>query len=139
MIDNLEHAPRHLLGRDAGLEGMTKSREHTLAGRVVRGNRPCGDRRGLSDRRVDESGVDQAHADAKRVDLVTPRVEISLERELARRVEAAVWNGGVAGERAEVDDLPRAGGTHPWKHRIHHSHDAEEIRLELRLGLDRES
>src|ERR1700694_5545303 len=117
MIDNLEHAPRHLLGRDAGLEGFTKSREHTLAGRVVRGNRPCGDRRGLSDRCVDESWLDQAHADAKWADLVPQRLGISLERELARRVEAAVWNGGVGGERAEGDDLARAGGTHPGKHR----------------------
>src|SRR6266516_494963 len=135
MLDDLEHAPRHLLGRDAGLERLTKSREHTLAGRVVRVKRPSGDRRSLTDRCVDESGLDQAHADAKRADLVPQRLGISLERELARRVEGAVGNGGIAGERADVDDLARARRPHPRKHRIHHAHGAEEIRLELRLGL----
>src|SRR5207245_1534926 len=52
LLDDLEHPSRHLLWRDATLQGLTKGREHPLTGRIVRGEPPRGDRRRLTDRRV---------------------------------------------------------------------------------------
>src|SRR6267143_6303659 len=133
-LDDLEHAPRDLLGRNATRQGLAKLREHALAGDVVRREFPLGLRRSLTNRRVHESRLDQAHTDAKRPDFVPQRFGISLDGKLGRRVEGAERNGGVARERADVDDLAGTGGPHPREHGIHHAHDAEEVRLELRFG-----
>src|SRR6266850_1799225 len=134
-FDDLEHAPRDLLRRNASRQRLAKLREHALAGRVIRSDRTRCDRRSFTDRGVHESWLDQAHTDAKRSEFVPQRLGISLDGKLRRRVERAERNGGVARERADVDDLAGTGGAHSWEHGIHHPHNAEEVRLELCLGL----
>src|SRR6267378_6629060 len=133
-LDDLEHAPRDLLRRNASRQGLAKLREHSLARRVIRRDWPHSDRRSLTDWGVHESRLDQAHTDAKRSELVPQRLGIPLDGKLRRRVEGAERNRGVARERADVDDLAGTGGPHPREHRIHHAHDSEEVRLELGLG-----
>src|SRR6266576_3828784 len=77
-LDDLEHAPRDLLRRDATRQGLAELREHSLAGRVIRSDwTRCG-RRSLTDRGVHEAGLDKAHGDAKRPDFVPQRLGISL-------------------------------------------------------------
>src|SRR5882762_6963661 len=133
-LDDLEHALRDLLRRNASRQGLAKLREHSLAGDVVRREFPLGLRRSLTNWGVHESRLDEAHTDAKRPDFVPQRFGISLDGKLRRRVEGAERNRGVARERADVNDLAGTGGPHPREHRIHHAHDDEEVRLELRLG-----
>jgi hypothetical protein len=43
--------------------------------------------------------------------------------------------GAETGQRADIDDLPALLPAHDRQHRLHHSDDAEEIGLELGLGL----
>src|SRR6266550_5807239 len=47
--DDLQDAPRDVLRRDATLQGVTKRRQHSFAGGVIRGKRPSGSRRCFTD------------------------------------------------------------------------------------------
>src|SRR6266404_10004455 len=72
---------------------------------------------------------------AQRRELDGHRLSKPLKCELGGAVDAPAWEGGIAGDRRDVDHVAAAGTAHVRQDRTRHVQQAEDVRGELLLDL----